>query len=62
VTRFKPVASVSPLRVFAIVTLVILARLWTVTTHDLHTADEQDQQHDKIVSDGEDAWLSSLTH
>jgi positive regulator of sigma E activity len=47
--------------------LVILAiaflagSFWAVTTHDRKASDERYQQ-DKIDSDGEDAWLSSLTH
>jgi hypothetical protein len=50
----------SPLRVLTIVTIVIVAWCWTVTTLDHKAVDEPDQQHEKI-SDGEDAWLFSLT-
>ncbi len=62
-TRFKLAARGSLLRVLTMVTIVLVAAwCWTMTTPDHKAADEQDQQqHDKIDSDGEDAWLSSLT-
>ena len=54
----------SALRVLTIVTIVLVAAwFWTVAVSDHKAIDEQDQQqHDKIDSDGGEAWLSSLAH
>jgi hypothetical protein len=47
---------------FVGVLAVMTAWFWAVAAHDPKPTDGQYPPQDTIDSDGDDAWLSSLTH